>query len=307
MKRKTFTHLIFALALLSLTLWSCDTLFVNQFAELGLGQVNVEEVKTAITDAVSNPDTAAAAQSLLDQSGIGESGVTDSFVQAVVESGQTDEVIDVLKTVITDTSTTLEEKEAAAVVIVEILIEETGETDLLQNMIVAAASFDFTGFDINNPADLERLLDALLPPGAKSITYPEGWDGARLAGLLDALNEMGDDFEALANIIADNEGTLLNLNLDAGWYAQVGTLSRVLNALSERIQPGAAVLGVDTVGEAIVYILEESNETTTAQMNVTTIFGNVDDIIDELAADTVLINLFNAAGLDFQAILDMVG
>ncbi|MEW6549422.1 MAG: hypothetical protein AB1407_08180 [Spirochaetota bacterium] len=301
MKRKTFTHLIFALALLSLTLWSCDTLFVNQFAELGLGQVDVEEVKTAITDAVANADPVA----IIQQSGIQESGVTDTFVKAVVESGQTDEVIDVLKTVITDVGTTLEEKEAAAVVIVEILIEETGETDLLQNMIVAAASFDFTGFDINNPADLDRLLAALLPEGAKSITYPEGWDGARLAGLLDALNEMGDDFEALAGIIADNQGELTNLNLDAGWYAQVGTLVRVLNALElQPTNPAAPPVGtVDTVGKAIVYILENENP----QTNVELMFGDVSTIIDELSTDTVLINLFSAAGLDIQAILDMVG
>jgi hypothetical protein len=299
MKRKSFSPLIFALALFSITLWSCDSLFVNQFAEFGLGQVDVEAVKTAITDAVTGGD----ANSLLEQSGIQDSGVTKTFVKAVVDSGQTDEVIDVLKTVITDPSTSPAEKEAAAVVIVEILIEKTGETNLLNNLIVAATSFDYTDFDINNPDDLNRLLAALLPEGAKAITYPEGWSDARLADLLDSLNAMGNDFVALAGVIEANAGTLSNFNLDAGWYAQVGTLVRVLNALDGRLQAGASVLGVDTVGEGIVYILNSSNP----QADVTLIFGNVDDIIDELAADNVLIQLFSAAGIDFQAILDMVG
>jgi hypothetical protein len=145
---------------------------------------------------------------------------------------------------------------------------------------------------------LNRLLAALLPEGAKQITYPEGWSDARLAELLDSLDAMGDDFVALAGVIEANAGTLSNLNLDAGWYAQVGTLVRVLNALELQL---TAPLEVTTKGEGVVYILNSSNP----QADVTLIFGNVDDIIDELAADNVLIQLFSAAGIDLQAILDM--
>ena len=306
MKRKTFSSLIFALALFSITLWSCDSLFVNQFAEYGLGQVDMEEVTTAITDAVAGGD----ATSLIEQSGIQESGVTKTFVEAVVDSGKTEEVITILKTVITDTGTTLEEKEAAAVVIIEILIAETGETDLLDNLIVAATSFDFTDFDITDPADLERLLDAILPPGAKTIVYPEGWDGARLAGLLDALEGMAEDFFALAERIEDNSGTLTNFNLDPGWYAQVGTLVSILNALELQ---ATLPEGVTTKGEAIVFVLENVDLVgpegiyTTIEALVDSVFSNVGTIVDTLQNDYVINQLFLAAGIDFQAILEMVG
>ncbi|TXT50891.1 MAG: hypothetical protein FD137_198 [Spirochaetes bacterium] len=300
MKRKTFSSLIFALALFSITLWSCDSLFVNQFAKYGLGQVDMEELKDSIT-AVATDGPA-----IIETSGILDAGVTKTFIQAVTSDPVLrDQVFTTLKNTALDNAVPLPQREAAAVIIVEILIAETGETDLLQNMIAAAASFDFTGFDINNPADLNRLLDALLPEGAKAVTYPDGWDGARLASLLDALNDMGSDFEALAGIIADNQGTLTNLNLDAGWYAQVGTLVRVLNALElQPTNPAAPPSGtVDTVGKAIVYILENENP----QTNVELMFGDIRTIEDELAADTVLIQLFSAAGIDLQAILEMVG
>lgn len=299
MRKFSFPRLVLAIALLSLTPWSCDTLYSNQFAVLGLGQIDAGEVKAAIVGAVANEDPGV----LIENSGIKEMGVTGTFLQAVAESGQRDGVVDLLRTVADDPLEPLPTREAAAVIVVEILIQESGEAEFLDNLVSSALGFDFEGFDFSNHEDLSRLLAALLPSGAKQVTYPEGWNDSRIIAFFDGLRMVFDEeiqrvYRILVEYVGVGGGPVyLTENEKLAIVATLVELLRCVDALMLN------TLGFTYFEDALVYLLERS---TNILEDFRNFFGDISSYIPVMRNDEVLRAFAAAFGYDLDALLDRI-
>ena len=288
MKRSSFA-LFLTLIAVALLATSCDTLFTNQFKVLGLGQV----ASNTLSNAVTNGDTG----TIIAESGIDTGAISDSFITAVTSSTETTKaVLDQLQTTVDNPATPPATVEAAEVLIVQIQLEASGAKTMIDNIVAAISTFDFTpaNFNINNPQNLSDLLAALFPARSGRLTLPAGWTAGEVGTIIDTLVSLDDDLAALiAGMVG---GQYINSGVDAGWLAQVGTFIRVLKRLSP-VNPA------ETLGTAIARLITDFNIAAPLLTNPLLYINVPADLVNDLKVDVRLNALFAAAGMNLTDLL----
>lgn len=278
------THIaVFAgITAIALLLGSCDALFTNQFKELGLGQVTSQ----TLVDAINQGDV----DTIIKQSGLESGEVSKSFIEAATQSEEiATQVITALQAAINDPATPPATVQASQALVIEIKLEMSGANNLIRNIVTAIAEIDFQNFDpLGTPADLTNLLKALFPPrDAKAL--PEGWTEAEIADLIDEIIALEGDIAAIGEHM--QEYGQLVAGIDAGWFAQVGTIVSILN----QVTPKAPFT---TTGEAIASIIADPvNPETKIEISAT--------ILDDVSNDAALGALFSAAGWNLADLIAM--
>jgi hypothetical protein len=174
------------------------------------------------------------------------------------------------------------------VLIVQIQLEASGAKTMIDNIVSAIATVDFTTFNINNPADLNSLLAALFPARSGRLTLPDGWIPADVGAIVDVLVGLDDNLAALiAGMVG---GQYLNAGVDAGWLAQVGTFISVLKRLSP-VNPA------ETLGDAVARLIADFDLNNPTGIDPTTYITIPAALVNDLKADTQLNALFSAAGM----------
>jgi hypothetical protein len=286
MKRSKFAIILTLIAVAFLAT-SCDTLFTNQFKELGLGQISSASLSTA----AQNGDSA----TLIAESGLGSGEISQSFLDAVTSSEDTaNKVVAALEAAAADPASPPATVEAAQVLIVQIQLETSGAKTMIDNIVTAIATVDFATFNINNPGDLNSLLAALFPARSGRLALPQGWTSDDVAGIVDVLVSLEDNFASLvANMVG---GAYINSGVDAGWLAQVGTFISVMKRLSP-VNPA------ETLGVAVGRLITDFDPDHPESIDPTTYVTIPADLISDLKSDAQLIALFSAAGMDLTSLL----
>lgn len=287
--------LLFAgLAALALLAMSCDTLFTNQFKVLGLGQVASDSLSQAAADGDS--------ATIIAESGLSSGEISQSFIDAVVSSADTTtKVLTALQVTASDPQAAPETVEAAQVLIVQIALEASGAKTMIDNVVNAIATINFSTFDINNPSSLTELLAALFP-ARSGKTLPNGWTVSDVADIIDTLAGGGtlgaDLIGAIDGLATDLGGNgYVNANINGGWLAQVGTIVTVLRQLTPTGNHG------NTIGLALANLINEYATGTDPTTYVTV----PADLLTQIQTDANLQALFTAAGMNLNDILATFG
>lgn len=285
--------LAFGAAALILLMGSCDALFSNQFQSWGLGQVT----NATINDAVTNNDVAA----ILEQSGLEEGGISESFLNAATQDEETAaQVTEFLQQTADNPETPPETAQAARVIIIEIELEMTGGRDFIDNIIAAVAGIDFNNlesFDLTDPDTAMSILNALFPPRQARL-LPDGWTEEDMAALFNDIYDLGDNVDAIIAALNANGLTYYVEGIDPGWIAQVGAAVRVLHLVQINASFG-------TVGEALAALVNDGTDNPDL-INIADYITNSDTLLEEVRGDQGIMDLFMAAGWDLNALLPAV-
>jgi hypothetical protein len=266
----------------TLLLGSCDALFTNQFKEFGLGQVTSQ----VLVDAIDQGDIDA----IVSQSGLEQGEVSKSFIAAATQSEEVaTQVVNALVAAINDPTTPPATVQASQALVIEIKLEMSGANNLIRNIVTAVAEIDFANFNpLANTEDLTNLLRALFPPrDPKAI--PDGWTEDEIADLIDEIVALNGDLTAIGEHM-EEYGQLI-VGIDAGWFAQVGTIVSILN----QVTPLAPYT---TTGEAIASIIADPTDPG-SKIEIS------DTILDDVSGDTALQALFAAAGWNLADLIAM--
>lgn len=222
--KRTKTAVLLSAFLVAILMGSCDALFTNQFQAIGLGQVSAEDLQGAD------------AETLIDASGVNGGQISQSFIDAVLSDEDTkDNVIAALEAEAGSSDPAA--SQAAEVLITEILIQDSGADQILDNVANVITVFQGAeeGFDpANNPDDMNSLVDALIPPEVQA-------DPDALAEMINTLYGLSDNFDDLGANLAANGG-YEDPNMDAGTIAQTAVIAAVLGSL-ESNNPEYPTLG----------------------------------------------------------------
>jgi hypothetical protein len=280
MKRQNFILLIMVALVVGL-LGSCDALFQNQFKAAGLGQV------TGAALANSNGAT------LLQESGLEGAGISQSFIDAALSDPTvTQEILTTLEALAADAGSPPATVQAAEALIIEIQLVESGGKEFVDNIVTAIASIDFTTFNpFGNPNDLASLLSKLFP--AKAL--PAGWTQADIALVINALYDLGPNFNVLVNAIGAS-GAYAAAGIDAGWLAQVGAVVTILHQITP-LWP----VGAPTIGDSLAALINSPAD------YATYISFDPDTIQSQITGNANLVALFTAAGLNLNDLLAQFG
>jgi hypothetical protein len=223
-------------AALILLMGSCDALFSNQFKTWGLGQVT----NATINEALDNDDITA----ILEQSGLEDGGISDSFLNAATQDEETAEAVKtLLQETIDDPEAEPETVQAAQVLIIEIELEMTGGNDFIGNIVDAISTLDFDNLDFSDPSTITDLFAALFP-SRDAKTLPDGWTRADIAELINNVADLGTNIDDLIATFQEVGNQFLPNGVDTGWIAQVGAVVRILN-LVEYNETNFATRGID--------------------------------------------------------------
>jgi len=283
--------LAFGAAALILLMGSCDALFSNQFKTWGLGQVT----NATINEAVTNNDVAA----ILEQSGLEDGGISDSFLNAATQDQATaDAVKALLQETIDDPEAPVETVQAAQVLIIEIELEMNGGGDFIANIVDAISAIDFETFDFSDPATITNIFAALFP-ARDAKTLPEGWSQAEIAELINNVAALGTNIDDLIATFQDVGNQFLPNGVDAGWMAQVGAVVRILNMVEPNVLIYHDENGDGDLGAALAALIDYGTSNPNG-ITIENYITNSDDILDEIKADTGLKALLKAAGWDMD-------
>ena len=291
MKVRNIALALGAVALV-LVLGSCDALFSNQFKTWGLGQVTNATINTAVTDG----DVAA----ILEQSGLEEGGISDSFLNAATQDQETaDAVKALLQETIDDPAAPPETVQAAQVLIIEIDLEMNGGGDFIANIVDAIAAIDFNNIDFSNPDTITNIFEALFP-ARNAKTLPEGWTQADIALLINNVAALGTNIDDLIATFQANGNQFLPAGVDTGWIAQVGAVVRILNLVEYNTTNYASL------GDAMAALIDDG---TTDPNNVVigNYITNTDTLLDAIVGDSGLNALLLAAGWDLSQFIPANG
>ncbi|MCX7026429.1 MAG: hypothetical protein NT061_02820 [Spirochaetes bacterium] len=279
--KRNHLALLAGIVVMALLASSCDTLFTNQFKALGLGQV----ASNTLSNAVANHDS----DTILVASGFYSGAISPSFINAVTTDPTTAaNVLAQLQTTVT-TSADPATVEAAEVLIVQIQLETSGAKTMIDNIVTAIGSVDFSTFNINSPSDLNSLLMALFPPRAGRLALPTGWTSANISTVIDTLVRLDGNIADLVRGFVNR--AYRNSVVDAGWLAQVGIFITVLKSIS-------FVSPYTTTGQAVAAMMDDfdpDNTTNFDPMHYVTIPSH---LLDQIKADAQLNALFFAAGMN---------
>jgi len=219
-------------------------------------------------------------------------GISQSFIDAALSDPVvTEEILATLEDVATNPDSPPETVQAAEALIIEIKLVESGGKEFIDNIVEAIAMIDFESFDpFGNPDDLASLLAALFP--AKAL--PAGWTQADIAYVINAIYNLGDNFENLADSIGDS-GLYAAAGIDAGWLAQVGAIVTILNELEPKYPIGAA-----TIGDSLAMVIADPE-------NYADYIGIPSTIQDQILGNATLLALFDAAGLNIEELMSQFG
>ncbi len=283
MKVRNMALALGAVALI-LVLGSCDALFSNQFKTWGLGQVTNATINTAVT----NGDVAA----ILEQSGLEEGGISDSFLNAATQDQETADAVKALLQETIDNAaannTPPETVQAAQVLIIEIDLEMNGGGDFIANIVDAIAAIDFNNIDFSNPDTITNIFAALFP-SREAKTLPEGWAQADIALLINNVAGLGTNIDDLIATFQANGNQFLPNGVDAGWIAQVGAVVRILNLVEYNTTNYASL------GDALAALIDEGT-TDPNSVVIGNYITNTDTLFDAIVADDGLNALLLAAG-----------
>jgi len=283
MKVRNMALALGAVALI-LVLGSCDALFSNQFKTWGLGQVTNATINTAVTDG----DVAA----ILEQSGLEQGGISDSFLNAATQDKETADAVKALLQETIDNAaannTPPETVQAAQVLIIEIDLEMNGGGDFIANIVDAIAAIDFQNFDFSNPDTITNIFAALFP-SREAKTLPEGWAQADIALLINNVAGLGTNIDDLIATFQANGNQFLPNGVDAGWIAQVGAVVRILNLVEYNTTNYASL------GDALAALIDEGT-TDPNSVVIGNYITNTDTLFDAIVADDGLNALLLAAG-----------
>lgn len=287
MKVRNIALALGAVALI-LVLGSCDALFSNQFKAWGLGQVTNATINTAVTDG----DVAA----ILEQSGLEEGGISESFLNAATQDQETaDAVKALLQATIADPAATDETVQAAQVLIIEIDLEMNGGGDFIANIVDAIAAVDFKNIDFTNPETITNIFAALFP-SREAKTLPDGWSRDEIALLINNVASLGTNIDELIATFQAVGNQFLPNGVDAGWIAQVGAVVRILNLVEYNTTNYASL------GDALAALIDDGT-TDANSVIIGDYITNTDTLLDAIVADDGLNALLLAAGWDLPAII----
>jgi hypothetical protein len=296
MKVRNMALALGAVALI-LVLGSCDALFSNQFKTWGLGQVTNATINTAVTDG----DVAA----ILEQSGLEQGGISDSFLNAATQDPETADAVKALLQETIDNAaannTPPETVQAAQVLIIEIDLEMNGGGDFISNIVDAVAAIDFQNFDFSNPETITNIFAALFP-SRQVKTLPEGWTRADIALLINNVAGMRDSIDALIATFQANGDQFLPNGVDVGWIAQVGAVVRILNLVEPNITNYNDGNGNGDVGAALAALIDDGTSYPNSVV-IGNYITNTDTLLNAIVADDGLNALLLAAGWDLPAII----
>jgi hypothetical protein len=275
-------------AALILLMGSCDALFSNQFKTWGLGQVT----NATINEALDNDDITA----ILEQSGLEDGGISDSFLNAATQDEETAEAVKtLLQETIDDPEAEPETVQAAQVLIIEIELEMTGGNDFIGNIVDAISTLDFDNLDFSDPSTITDLFAALFP-SRDAKTLPDGWTRADIAELINNVADLGTNIDDLIATFQEVGNQFLPNGVDTGWIAQVGAVVRILN-LVEYNETNFA-----TLGDALAALIDEGTSNPD-NIVIGDYITNTDTLIDAILDDDGLNALLLAAGWDLAAII----
>ncbi len=288
MKVRKIALVLGAVALI-LVLGSCDALFSNQFKTWGLGQVTNATINTAVT----NGDVAA----ILEQSGLEEGGISDSFLNAATQDQET---ADAVKTLLQKTidnaaanDTPPETVQAAQVLIIEIDLKMSGGDTFISNIVDAISTLDFNNLNFSDPDTITNLFVKLFPSRtAKAL--PDGWTEVQIADLIDSVAGLNGNIQGLVATLDDPAvGRYLPNGIDPGWIAQVGAMVRILNLVEYNSTRYASV------GTALAALINAGTEPN-AVIEITDYITNAGTLLDAIVTDPGLNALMLAAGWDLS-------
>jgi|GEM_PF-5994748 len=288
MKRKAISMAASAI-LLVLVLASCsnftlNSLFGNVYKQQGLGQLSPDEIQNA------------PAEDLIDQSGILAGQLSQQFFDLVKNNPDIQqEVIDKLEEIINDPAAQPAIAQAAIALAIQINLNEVDANQVMQNAPAAFALLLENDFDITDPADLQRLIDALFPPSLLNKSVFTEAQLAVIADIVDRLQSISDYIDALVARIDENGGVIAD-GLDAGTLAQIGLIVRAMNMLEPLYPAGTPSLGASVA--AVLEHLEDPDFDPSVYIDYSAF--DVDSILNDPATQT----LAAAAGIDLQALID---
>jgi len=277
--------------LLTLLLGSCDALFSNKFQEAGLGQVTASKIQDVEA-------TEEGATTLIDESGILSGQLSQAFFDMLKDNPElSDATLAKLQTVFDNPDTQPIIAQAAITLAIQIELDEVSADEVVANAPAAIALLSDEGFDIDDPEDLQKFLDMLLPADitgkAKAFTTAQ----------LEAIEDMIDQLVGLkayftklaANIKANG---LKATDLDIGTLAQIHLLVKIMNTVKPLYPP---LPGTPKLGASVRAILENMDN---AGFNPGT-YIDVSDLEKEggfeaLLDDPDLVVLLEAGGLDLS-------
>lgn len=277
--------ILLVLVLASCSNFTLDSLFGNVYKQQGLGQLNPGDIQDA------------PAEDLIDQSGILAGQLSQQFFELVKDNPDIQqEVITKLEEIINDPNAQAALAQAAIAVAIEINLNEVGANQVMENAPAAFAMLLDSNFDIKNPDDLKKLIDALFPPSLlnKSIFTPDQL--AVIADIVDRLQSISDYIDALVARIDENGGVIAD-GLDAGTLAQIGLIVRAMNMLEPLYPAENPTLGA-SVAEVLNH-LEDPDFDPSIYIDYSAF--DVNSILNDPATKT----LADAAGIDLQALINM--
>lgn len=276
--------ILLVLVLASCSNFTLDSLFGNVYKQQGLGQLSPDEIQNA------------PAEDLIDQSGILAGQLSQQFFDLVKDNPDIQqEVIDKLEEIINDPEAQPAIAQAAIALAIQINLNDVDANQVMQNAPAAFALLLEDDFDITDPADLQKLIDALFPPSLLNKSVFTEDQLAVIADIVDRLQSISDYIDALVARIDENGGVIAD-GLDAGTLAQIGLIVRAMNMLEPLYPAGTPSLGASVA--AVLEHLEDPDFDPSVYIDYSAF--DVDSILNDPATQT----LAAAAGIDLQALID---
>lgn len=265
MKQNKILPLVLACVVISL-LASCDAMFSN--------------LLNSPVSPGSNPLRQYSAEELIQASGISGGLLSGSFFGMLAEDQQTRvEVLETLKEA--ETSSDAGTAQAAILLDIEIRIRACG-ADLLMENLVPAIAYISEGFDPWSQADVDELVDIVVPQAMQD-------DPARLGAAIDGLAGLLDEFEALKDALIANDGAYADAGVDGKTVAQEAVIVKALTLLHP-VDPAKSI------GESVLAVLAEGPAG--AENHIYAEYADY----EALPSDPMLRTVCGAAGIDIDEI-----
>jgi hypothetical protein len=267
--RKKYVAYCALFIVVSLLFFGCDALISNAYKTMNLGQPDPEKI------AQKNADV------IIEESGItSEQGLSSEYVKKIAKDDQAKEAVlgklgDVVKS--TSATVTVEEKQAAQALIIDIKLSSIDADIVAKNVNLALG--DILAEDVK-PAD---VIDKIFPEELSS-------NETKLAEFIDNLAALGGDVDTLAQIIDENNKTAAE-GIDIATIAQTAAIIKFVDI----VEPAAGY----TTGEAVAKAVMDLKANPDA--DVKSYFAEEPDL-GSLKDDVSLAILFEASGIDPESL-----
>ena len=268
--RKKYVAYCALFIVVSLLFFGCDALISNAYKTMNLGQPDPEKI------AQKNADV------IIEESGItSEQGLSSEYVKKIAKDDQAKEaVLGKLGDVVNSTSATVtvEEKQAAQALIIDIKLSSIDADIVAKNVNLALG--DILATEGVKPAD---VIDKIFPEELSS-------NETKLAEFIDNLAALGGDVDTLAQIIDENNKTAAE-GIDIATIAQTAAIIKFVDI----VEPAAGYTTGEAVAKYVMDLKEDSAE------DVSQYFAEEPDL-GSLKDDVSLAILFEASGIDPESL-----